>query len=97
MARLNKSQWIRSQSSTLGAKEVVDLAAKQGITLSLQQVYTARSAAKRVKAPVEKAASARVSTRAQDPKQEFCRLAVRLGTDEAQRILSQLQGSTALH
>jgi hypothetical protein len=77
---LNKSQWVRAQPLTIGAKELVERAAGEGIKLSLQQVYTARSSAKQTKREEE----------ADDPKQEFCRLAVRLGTDESQRILDGL-------
>src|SRR4051794_34389166 len=45
--RVNKSAWIRSQAPALSAKEVVEKAKGEGITLSLAQVYTARSTAKR--------------------------------------------------
>jgi hypothetical protein len=47
--RVNKSEWIRSQPASVPARDVVDLAKKGGITLSLAQVYTARSAAKKQK------------------------------------------------
>jgi hypothetical protein len=45
--RVNKSAWIRSQPSSLSAKEVVEKAEAEGIALSLAQVYTARSTAKK--------------------------------------------------
>jgi len=41
--KVNKSAWIRSQPATLSAAEVVTKAKGEGITLSVGQVYTARS------------------------------------------------------
>ena len=37
--RVNKSAWIRNQPGTLSAKDVVEKAKGEGITLSLAQVY----------------------------------------------------------
>ena len=100
--RVNKSAWIRSQPASLSAKEVVDKAKSDGIALSLAQVYTARSTAKRrpdtnagkqttgskrgpgrPKAVESKAASG-------DVRRQFMVLAVRLGTEEAQRLLDRV-------
>lgn len=44
--KINKSAWIRSQPSTMSAGEVVEKAKGEGISLSTNQVYTTRSAAK---------------------------------------------------
>ena len=100
--RVNKSAWIRSQSASLSAKEVVDKAKGDGIALSLAQVYTARSTAKRrpdanvrtqatgtkrgpgrPKAIESKAVSG-------DVRRQFMVLAVRLGSDEAKRLLDRI-------
>lgn len=100
--RVNKSAWIRAQPASLSAKEVVDKAKSDGIKLSLAQVYTARSTAKkRSDAGVQmRAAGTRrgpgrpraVSPSAArgDVRQQFLALAVRLGTDEAKRLLDSI-------
>lgn len=88
--RLNKSRWIRSQAASLSAREVVDKAKAEGIILTLPQVYTARSAAKR--APSRAATAQKdVAKRGKgDLLHQFTVLAMRLGTDEAQRVLDAL-------
>jgi hypothetical protein len=93
--RINKSQWIRAQPRSLSAREVVDKAKAEGISLTLPQVYTARSTAKDKGAkPLTAAAPAgrtRSVKRAKDDLQhQFTSLAMRLGTDEAQRVLDTL-------
>ena len=94
-ARVNKSAWIRNQPSALSAKDVVSKAKAEGIKLSLAQVYTARSTAKRgasskpatgPKRPKRHAAK----TPKDDLRKQFIQLAVRLGTDEAQRLLDRI-------
>ena len=45
--KVNKSAWIRSQPAFLSAADVVAKAKKEGIKLSVAQVYTARSTAKK--------------------------------------------------
>ena len=104
-ARVNKSAWIRSQPPALSAKEVVEKAKGEGITLSLAQVYTARSTAKRqgvgrrggsvAAAPVGKRGPGRpkgsgTSQISGDLRRQFVTLAVRIGTDEAQRLLDRV-------
>ena len=106
-ARVNKSAWIRSQPPALSAKEVVEKAKGEGITLSLAQVYTARSTAKRqgvgrrgtpVAAVVGKRGPGRPkgsgagggSQISADLRRQFVTLAVRIGTDEAQRLLDRV-------
>lgn len=103
-ARVNKSAWIRSQPPSLSAKEVVEKAKGEGITLSLAQVYTARSTAKRqgvgrrgavATAAVGKRGPGRpkgsgTSAISADLRRQFVTLAVRIGTDEAQRLLDRV-------
>lgn len=107
-ARVNKSAWIRSQPPSLSAKEVVEKAKGEGITLSLAQVYTARSTAKRqgvgrrgaggggtVAAAIGKRGPGRpkgsgTSAISGDLRRQFVTLAVRIGTDEAQRLLDRV-------
>jgi hypothetical protein len=108
-ARVNKSAWIRSQPPALSAKEVVEKAKSEGITLSLAQVYTARSTAKRQGVGRRGAVAAAVvgkrgpgrpkgsgsggggsSAISGDLRRQFVTLAVRIGTDEAQRLLDRV-------
>ena len=98
--KVNKSAWIREQSSDLSAKEVVEKAAQLGIELSLAQVYTARSAAKtggksasKASSPVKASAAARAKVRMTEPgspRQEFIRLATRLGTDAMRAMIDEM-------
>lgn len=46
-AKINKSAWIRAQSASMKATEVVAKAKGAGIQLSVGQVYVARSSAKK--------------------------------------------------
>jgi hypothetical protein len=90
--RVNKSAWIRGQSSKLSAQDVVSKAKAKGIKLSLAQVYTARSTGKKSAsasaAPAPKAAAEPSSS--QDLRHQFIMIAARLGTEEAQRLLDRL-------
>jgi len=103
--RVNKSAWIRSQAPSLSAKEVVEKAKGEGITLSLAQVYTARSTAKRHGEPTRATSSALGSGLlkrgpgrpkasglgiSDDLQRQFLAIAVRIGTDEAQRLLERV-------
>jgi hypothetical protein len=99
--KVNKSAWIRSQPGTLSAAEVVSKAKQAGIKLSVAQVYTTRSEAKR-KGPRAVTAAApaaagpgrpktKLETAAgKDLRHEFVSIAVRIGTDEAQRLLDRI-------
>jgi hypothetical protein len=90
--RVNKSAWIRAQSSKLSAKDVVSKAKTKGIKLSLAQVYTARSTGKKTAsaAATREPKAAAEATSSQDLRHQFIMLAARLGTDEAQRLLDRL-------
>lgn len=97
--RVNKSAWIRSQPPNLSAKEVVEKAKGEGIKLSLAQVYTARSTAKRQGEPKRGAGAPAkrgpgrpklVGTATGDLRRQFVALAVRIGTDEARRLLDRV-------
>jgi hypothetical protein len=107
--RLNKSAWIRSQAPSLSARDVVDKAKAAGIGLSLAQVYTARSSAKRqptaskravvaTKAGLKASPAARTTKLggSADLRSQFIALAMRIGTDEAKNLLKRLvSGDTA--
>lgn len=102
--RVNKSAWIRDQAPNLSAKEVVEKAKGEGIKLSLAQVYTARSTAKRhgdtKRGPAAASAAGAIKRGPGRPKligasngdlrRQFVALAVRIGTDEAQRLLDRV-------
>src|SRR5262245_8626127 len=91
--RVNKSAWIRGQAPTLSAKEVVEKAKGEGIKLSLAQVYTARSTAKRHGEPKAGAGNSAapvkrgpgrpklLGTATGDLRRQFVAIAVRIGTD----------------
>lgn len=95
--KVNKSAWIRSQPATMPAADVVSKAKEAGIKLSVAQVYTTRSEAKR-KGARGSAAGARVQAvkskleipNARDLRHQFVSIAVRIGTDEAQRLLDRI-------
>ena len=101
-ARVNKSAWIRSQPANTPAKDVVAKAKQAGIKLSIAQVYTARSSAKKKglskrgpgrgsKAPdISALAVKRAGVGNSDLRHQFITIAVRIGTDEAQRLLDRL-------
>jgi hypothetical protein len=101
--RVNKSAWIRGQAPNLSAKEVVEKAKGEGIKLSLAQVYTARSTAKRhggdsKRGPGPAAGAVKrgpgrpklLGASNGDLRRQFVALAVRIGTDEAQRLLDRV-------
>jgi hypothetical protein len=101
--RLNKSEWIRNQPPTAPAKDIVAKAKAEGIKLSLAQVYTARSAAKKKAGRIGKpgrpkgsGSSANIkaiglkSRASDDVRHEFVKIAMRIGTDEAQRLLDRI-------
>lgn len=102
---MNKSEWIRNQPATAPAKDIVAKAKAEGIKLSLAQVYTARSAAKKKAGRIGKpgrpkgSGSAAASVNAvaamklkpsDDLRVSFVKLAMRIGTDEAQRLLDRV-------
>lgn len=96
--KVNKSAWIRSQPESLSAKDVLNKAKGEGIQLSIAQVYTARSTAK--KQPAQAAPAKRGPGRPKgspqkaavsgDLRRQFMVLAVRLGSDEAKRLLDRI-------
>jgi len=103
--RVNKSEWIRNQPATEPAKDIVAKAKADGIKLSLAQVYTARSAAKKKAGRIGKpgrpkgsksvtnvaSAVAAIKLKSNDDlRHQFIRIATRIGTDEAQRLLDRL-------
>jgi hypothetical protein len=100
--RVNKSKWIRDQPATMSAKDVVLKAKGQGIKLSPAQVYTARSTANKRGAngklgrrKGQRGASPAVFGRKGaagkgDLRHEFVRIAMRIGTDEAQVLLDRI-------
>jgi hypothetical protein len=105
-ARVNKSAWIRSQSASTPAKEIVDLAKRQGIQLSLAQVYTARSTAKHGSgggagsaSPVGRRATRTTSTSSgseTNSEATFRRLVMAIGVDRAEQYLRDLRQDLGL-
>ncbi len=98
----NKSAFIRTVPASTPAGEVVKLAAEKGIKINAGLVYAVRSADKR-KDGAPKRKPGRPAKNAQQPntraikhpsssdlRHQFVTLAVRIGTDEAQRLLSNL-------
>jgi hypothetical protein len=104
-SKINKSAWIREQPGSMSAKEVVDKAAKAGIKLSVAQVYTTRSEAKKRGAKrgrpkgsgkgSAKAAPMR-SGAAGDDELAFRRLVLSVGLPKAEAYLSELRRTVGL-
>ena len=98
-SKVNKSEWIRSQSSSIPAKEIVAKAKAQGISLSLAQVYTTRSNAN--KKPGRAARSGRPQSSAVaelrgDSETSFRRFVLTLGLDRVEAMLAQIKRSAGL-
>lgn len=105
-SKVNRSAFIRSVPSSTPANDVVKLAAAKGIKINAGLVYAVRSADKtKSGAPKRKpgrprkvaaAAPAQPNTnmpaapRSGDLRHQFVSIAVRIGTDEAQRLLNNL-------
>lgn len=103
-SKVNRSAFIRSVPATTPANDVVKLAAAKGIKINAGLVYAVRSAdksksgaPKRKPGRPPKAASAHPATtsmptapRKDDLRHQFVSIAVRIGTDEAQRLLHNL-------
>jgi len=95
MKKVNKSAWIRSQPTSVPAKEVVAKAKSEGITLSVAQVYTARNTMTKVKKEATPARAAQSPAVARAPVDselnEFRRYVIKIGVVSAERMLSQLK------
>ena len=87
--RINKSAWIRSQPASMSAAEVHAKARKEGIKMSIAQVYTARSTAKN-KTFGKVGRPSKQNAVMSDLQRQFAALAVRIGTEDAMRILDGL-------
>ena len=98
--KVNKTAWIRSQPANTPAKELVAKAKSQGITLSIAQVYTARSTGKKaglVRGP--KAKPGRPAAAASGGKSDvlaFRRLVLSIGLPTAEAYLADLKRSVGL-
>jgi hypothetical protein len=92
--RINKSAWIRAQDSAIPAKDLVVKAAADGISLSVAQVYTARSTAKTSPSTPKRARSLNGRSRdvgSDNAAQSFRRLVLTLGTDKAESLLAEIK------
>jgi hypothetical protein len=104
--RVNKSAWIRSQPTSTPAKDVVEKAKKEGIHISLAQVYTARSTAKntagKVRSPQIAVTGARRPGRPAgggskgESELAFRRLVLSIGVDKAELYMSELKRGIGL-
>lgn len=96
--KVNKTAWIRSQSASTPAKELVAKAKAEGITLSVAQVYTARSTGK--KAGAVRTTKARVGRPAagtgKSDELAFRRLVLSIGLPKAEAFLADLKRSVGL-
>lgn len=99
--KVNKTAWIRSQPAKAKAKDIVAKAKAEGITLSISQVYTARSTGRKKNA---KAAGARAAGRsagnstasAKSDELAFRRLVLAIGLQRAEAYLADLKRSVGL-
>ena len=89
--KVNKSAWIRSQDPSVPAAEVVAKAKQAGIVLSIGQVYTARSTAKRSANGSRAANGTPSAKRASNAEVAFIELVGQLGIAQAQQLLDALK------
>jgi hypothetical protein len=99
--RVNKSEWIRGQPLGMAAKDVVIKAKSAGIGLSLAQVYTARSTAKkkpiaRGKPTGKHASAGRPGSDKSTNEVSFRRFVLTLGLDRVETMLAELKRSAGL-
>ena len=100
--KVNKTAWVRDQPRDMPAKDVVKKAKAEGITLSIGQVYTARSSAKKVvgASPAGKAlsrtASRNASTGTAGDELAFQRLVLSIGITRAEALLAGLKSTVGL-
>ena len=100
--KVNKAKWIRNQPASMLAKDVVAKAKGEGITLSLAQVYTTRTAARKAaKKPPSKDVSIKktaLRSPAGAPNDEtaFRHLVLTIGLTRAESYLSSLKRSVGL-
>ena len=105
LARVNKSEWIRSQPVEMPVHEVLRKAEEEGIQLSSAHVYTARSLAKRASAGTSPGVIPMAGRRrgrppatsptnsslgSDDLQREFLRLVLRIGTEQARVLIDQI-------
>jgi hypothetical protein len=97
--RVNKSAWIRALPHSMPAKEVVDKAKSEGIKLSIAQVYTTRSSAKKAgKRGPGGARRGRPPAAASGGNDQllFRRLVLSIGLPKAEAYLNELRRSVGL-
>jgi hypothetical protein len=99
--RLNKSAWIRSQPASMPAKDVVAKGKAEHVSLSLAQVYTARSNAKKKGEPKGKPgrkpnAVARLNGGGGSEELAFRRIVLAVGITKAETMLEALKHSVGL-
>jgi len=98
--KVNKTAWIRSQPASTPAKELVAKAKAQGITLSVAQVYTARSTGK--KAGLVRATKTgsvgrpAAATAGKNDEMAFRQLVLSIGLPKAEAYLADLKRSVGL-
>jgi len=94
---VNKSAFIREQPPTMSAKDVVEAAAAQGITLTEGFVYNVRSNAKSKSGPKVAGKPGRrvVSGGALPEESAFRKLVVALGTARAKALLAEVEEKLA--
>jgi hypothetical protein len=96
--RVNKSAWIRALPHSMAAKDVVDKAKAEGIKLSIAQVYTTRSAAKKSGKRGMSARRGRPPGAAAGGNDQilFRRLVLSIGLPKAEAYLNELRRSVGL-
>ena len=87
---VNKSAWIRQQPTTLTARELVNLAKKEGFHITQQQVYTVRHEAK-----VKNAAAGNTTTKAPVAHASSTKAENKNGGGELHTFLSSSQDQAA--
>lgn len=95
---VNKSAWVRSQPLSLSAKEVLDKAKKEGIQMTVAQVYTARSTGKKhaLGASGSDSSGKLPATHASSDEAAFRRLVLNVGLVKAKEMLDAMKRDVGL-
>jgi hypothetical protein len=95
--KVNKSAWIRALPHSMPAKDVVEKARAEGIKLSIAQVYTTRSTAKKLDTSPARGRGRPASGGGMANEElAFRRLVLAIGLPKAQAYLSELRRSVGL-
>jgi hypothetical protein len=89
--KINKSAWIRNQPGTMSASDVVAKAKAEGITVTANQVYTARSTGRSTKSTTSTKPTSGGSV-----EQTIRRLALTVGIEKVEGVVKKIKAEAGL-